>query len=93
MSKNNHGIAEALKALGIEANNHGACTGTTWLNTKGESLTSTSSTDGNTIATVTQGTADDYETIIKTAHAGYLQWRTVPAPARGEVVQIGRAHV
>ena len=90
MSKNDHGIADALKALGIEANNLGACTGTNWLNTKGETLTSTSSTDGNTIASVTQGTTEDYETVIKTAHAGYLQWRTVPAPARGEVVrQIG----
>ena len=90
MSNNDHGIAAALKELGIDANNLGACTGTTWLLTKGETLTSTASADGKTIATVTQATTDDYEQIIKTAHAAYLQWRTVPAPARGEVVrQIG----
>ena len=86
------GIAEMLKTLGISEVNKGACTGTQWIDTKGEMLESVSSTDGSVIATVQQATADDYEKIITQAQEAFKAWRMVPAPLRGEVVrQIGDA--
>ena len=85
-----YGISEALKQLGIAQINKGATTGTQWFDTKGELLESFASADGQLIATVKQGTAADYETIIKKSEEAFKEWRMWPAPKRGEVVrQIG----
>ncbi|MFN5324627.1 MAG: aldehyde dehydrogenase family protein [Bacteroidota bacterium] len=88
----NYGIAEALQRLGIKEMNHGACTGTKWLDTKGEVIESYSPADGKLIGKIAQATADDYEAMIVQSHQAFLEWRKVPAPKRGEVVrQIGNA--
>lgn len=85
-----YGIGETLKQLGILEINKGACTGTKWLDTNGEILESYSSTNGQLIAKIKQGTKDDYEKIIIQAEAAFKTWRMIPAPQRGEVVrQIG----
>lgn len=85
-------IAEVLKRLGVNETNHGASTGYTWFNTSGEIIESYSPVDGKLIAKVKQGTADDYETIIKKAQSAYSTWRMMPAPKRGEIVrQMGNA--
>src|SRR5437868_14961469 len=85
-------ISELLDTLGIKSINKGASTGTKWFETSGEILDSWSSADGEKIASVKQGTAGDYERIILTAQDAFIQWRTVPAPARGEIVrQMGDA--
>ncbi|MCX8480133.1 MAG: aldehyde dehydrogenase family protein, partial [Chitinophagales bacterium] len=87
---NDFGIQEMLQQLGIKNVNHGACTGTHWFNTTGETIESYSSSDGALIGKVNQATADDYEKVIATAQAAFEKWRMVPAPKRGEVVrQIG----
>lgn len=84
------GIAEVLKTLGIRDINPGACTGTKWLDTKGELIESYSPADGSLIGKIQQGTTDDYEKIMQTAEAAFKTWRMVPAPKRGEIVrQIG----
>jgi aldehyde dehydrogenase (NAD+) len=89
---NNYGIAEALKKLGINTSNNGACTGTQWFNTQGETIKSYASADGALIGEIKQGTAADYETMVLTAQKAFETWRLVPAPKRGEVVrQIGNA--
>jgi aldehyde dehydrogenase (NAD+) len=81
-----------LKNLGIEAVNPGACTGSEWLNTRGDETASYSPIDGSLIAKVTNATLDDYEYIVAKAREAYLKWRIIPAPKRGEVVrQIGEA--
>jgi aldehyde dehydrogenase (NAD+) len=81
-----------LKILGIEAVNPGACTGSEWLNTKGDETGSYSPIDGSLIAKVTNATLDNYEQIVAKAGEAYKKWRIVPAPKRGEVVrQIGEA--
>ncbi len=81
-----------LRKLGIEAVNPGACTGSEWLDTKGDVTGSFSPIDGSLIATVTNATLDDYEHLMARAQDAYLKWRIVPAPKRGEVVrQIGEA--
>jgi aldehyde dehydrogenase (NAD+) len=80
-------IKPALDRLGIKEINHGASTGSQWIETNGELLHSTSSCDGNLIASVRQGTWDDYETIMENAQEAFKAWRMIPAPQRGEIVR------
>ena len=81
-----------LKKLGIELTNSGACTGSEWMDTKGEETPSFSPIDGSLIAKVKNATLEDYEHLLAKAQDAYLKWRIVPAPKRGEVVrQIGEA--
>lgn len=90
MQADKYGIREILKTLNIKKINHGATTGTEWIETKGEALTSYSPADGSAIATVNQATWDDYETVMARATDAFRTWRMVPAPKRGEIVrQIG----
>jgi len=87
---NEFGIADVLKTLGIKETNAGACSGTQWLDTKGEIIESYSPADGALIGKIKQATTEDYEKIIKTAEAAFKTWRMMPAPKRGEIVrQIG----
>ena len=69
-----------LTRLGIQNVNPGATTGQNWLDTKGDVTSSVSPIDGETIATVTNATADDYEKVIRTAEEAFATWKTVPAP-------------
>lgn len=47
--------------------------------------------DGSEIAQIPYAKAEDYEQVIKQAEAAFLEWRKMPAPARGEIVrQIGQ---
>ena len=80
-------IKPALERLGIKAINHGASTGAEWIETSGEQLDSYSSCDGQLIASVRQGTWDDYQTIMDKAQEAFKYWRMVPAPKRGEIVR------
>ncbi len=81
-----------LKKLGIELTNSGACTGSEWMDTKGEETSSFSPIDGSLIAKVKNATLEDYEHLLAKAQDAYLKWRIVPAPKRAEVVrQIGEA--
>ncbi|MBI4700720.1 MAG: aldehyde dehydrogenase family protein [Deltaproteobacteria bacterium] len=62
-----------------------------WLGA-GDDLPVLTPIDGSRIGTVRQATAQDYERASGRAHEAFLQWRTVPAPKRGEVVrQLGVA--
>ncbi len=78
---------KTLGILGIEPINKGACTGTKWLDTKGELLVSKSPNTGDTIASVQQATKEDYEKVIQTAQEAFKTWSKVPAPQRGEIVR------
>ncbi|WP_341838070.1 aldehyde dehydrogenase family protein [Chitinophaga pollutisoli] len=81
-----------LQETGIMARQSGVSTGTKWLAGEGGDIESFSPVDGKRIASVTAATSVEYEQLIRTAEAAFLQWRTVPAPRRGEVVrQIGEA--
>ena len=84
--------AEVLKRLGIKDINPGATTGTTWLDTKGDTSTSYSPVDGTEIAKVRNATIEDYNFVMNKASEAFKVWRKIPAPLRGEVVrQIGLA--
>ncbi len=86
--KDNYGIIQALKDLGIEAVNPGLCTGTTWIDTAGEVLTSFSPVDGSVIAGIRQCTRADYEMLVTKAGEAFREWRMIPAPKRGEIVRL-----
>ncbi len=77
--------SEILARLGIEDNNLGGFGGD-WVGS-GPELEVTTPIDGSRIATVTQVTEAEYDGIVDRAHQAFLEWRTVPAPRRGEIVR------
>src|SRR5689334_19225871 len=87
---------EFLKSLKVESLNKGVCTGTEWIQSKGDIIDSFSPVDGKKIGSVTSTDKAGYETVINNAAQAFKYWRMVPAPKRGEIVrQIGeqlRAH-
>ena len=92
MDLTKYDVKGILGRLGIEDVNNGATTGTKWLDTSGDVTQSVSPVDGNPIASINNANAEEYESVMATAQAGFQQWRTWPAPRRGEVVrQIGLA--
>lgn len=81
-----------LASLKIQANNAGASTGKTWINTSGPAIESFSPVDGKLIGTVQATDQQGYEAVIAQAQEAFLAWRQWPAPKRGEIVrQIGEA--
>jgi aldehyde dehydrogenase (NAD+) len=85
-------MQDFLKQLGIAATNHGASTGVHDSASKGKTITSASPVDGKQIAAVVCADKEAYEAIVQKAQEAFLEWRTWPAPKRGEIVrQIGEA--
>ncbi|NTW31652.1 MAG: aldehyde dehydrogenase family protein [Bacteroidetes bacterium] len=85
-------IKKVLERFGIQPVNNGVCTGTKWVNTKGDITVSVSPIDNNEIAKIKNATLNDYETLVKKAEEAFKIWREIPAPKRGEIVrQIGLA--
>jgi L-aminoadipate-semialdehyde dehydrogenase len=74
-----------LRALGIEDTNPGGFAGD-WVGS-GPALDVFTPVDGSRLATVRQVTEDEYDAIVTRAHAAFLQWRTLPAPRRGDIVR------
>ena len=92
MDLSKYDIKGVLSRLGIKETNPGATTGTNWINTSGNVTESVSPIDGKSIAKVTNANAEEYEKVIQVTEDGFEEWKTWPAPARGEVVrQIGLA--
>jgi len=54
----------------------------------GGALESRSPIDGSAIGSVPEASAADVEAACERAHQAFLQWRTVPAPRRGELVRL-----
>ncbi|MBT8402837.1 MAG: aldehyde dehydrogenase family protein, partial [Gemmatimonadetes bacterium] len=76
---------QILSSLGLDDVNPGGFSGE-WM-ASGEVLEIHSPVDGSRIGGVRQVTADEYDAIVDRAHAAFLQWRTLPAPKRGEIVR------
>ena len=88
MSKKHQDIFETL---GLTNNNLGVSDGTTWF-AHGELLLVHTPVDGFLMATVNQGTKEDYAQVITAAEKAFLEWRSCPAPKRGEIIrQLGGA--
>ncbi len=78
---------QILDELGIASENSGAFDGT-WIDTQGELVHSVNPTTGEVIASVRQATAEDYEQVAAASSQAFREWRTWPAPKRGEVVRL-----
>ena len=86
------GIRQSLQKIGIQPENLGSSTGTSWLESGETYLSSFSPADGELIAKVQVTNPDTYETIVSQAQVAFEKWRIVPAPQRGEIVrEIGNA--
>jgi aldehyde dehydrogenase (NAD+) len=85
-------MQDILKALGIEAVNAGAWTGSMIPGCDGPLLDSRSPGSGERLAQVQQATAEQYEQAVVAAREALATWSALPAPKRGEIVrQIGNA--
>ncbi|MGJ7029795.1 L-piperidine-6-carboxylate dehydrogenase [Niabella hirudinis] len=81
-----------LKTLGIENANCGTSTGSTWLGPAAGDLQSSSPADGTLIGALSSTTPAQYDQVVEKAQAAFLEWRSWPAPRRGDLVrQIGEA--
>lgn len=88
----NFGISEALATLGVKKSNGGVSTGTMWQRSKGGRIESYSPVDGKLIGSVQGADARSYHQLVETSQQAFREWRTWPAPKRGEIVrQLGEA--
>ncbi len=83
-------MTDFLNTLGINTSNPGTSTGNNWIKSKGEKITSWSPVDGASIASVVSADQDAYNAVITKAAEAFTEWRSWPAPKRGDIVrQIG----
>jgi aldehyde dehydrogenase (NAD+) len=81
-----------LAPLKIQSKNSGVSTGQNILTASGEQIESYSPVDGKLIGLVQGADRKNYDAVIAKAEEAFIEWRTWPAPKRGEVVrQIGEA--
>jgi len=76
-----------LKKLNISSVNPGTSTGTKWMKAKHKEIKSHTPINGKLIASAYSTKKADYEKVMATAQKGFEEWRTWPAPKRGEVVR------
>ena len=85
-------MKDILHSLKISTLNRGTSTGKEWLITNGETIHSYSPVDGSLIASVTTTDRASYDFVVMKASEAFQEWKTWPAPKRGEIVrQIGEA--
>jgi len=76
---------DILAALDLSDTNAGGFGGA-WTGS-GDEVDVHSPIDGGRLASVRMVTEAEYDEIVDRAHAAFLAWRRVPAPARGEIVR------
>jgi aldehyde dehydrogenase (NAD+) len=79
-------IEKSLNTLGINKVNKGTSTGLLSFG-GGEKIDSFSPVDGTLIGSVSSTTEEDYEKTVQTAAAAFKNWKSRPAPQRGEIVR------
>ncbi|MBT6150902.1 MAG: aldehyde dehydrogenase family protein [Chloroflexi bacterium] len=80
---------QILETLKIKEINSGVSTGMDqWINDpKAKLLESFNPSTGDKLASVSQASASDYETVVNKAEASFQDWRKVPAPQRGLLIR------
>ena len=78
-------MQQVLKALGIADVNPGGFSGS-WIGS-GKAQAVVSPIHGEKLATVTNVTPAEFDTILGKCHQAFEAWKLVPAPKRGEVVR------
>jgi len=83
-------MTDFLKILGVGADNPAACFGPKCFSRTSEQgvIESTNPTTGACIARTFSASGQDYERVVGAAQAAAAQWRSVPAPRRGELVRL-----
>ena len=76
-----------LAALGIDAKPLGLAVGSRFMAGAGPTIASCSPIDGRTIAEVGTAAVPEVGRATQVARRAFQTWRTVPAPARGELVR------
>jgi len=78
-----------LEKLNLKDLNPGVCTGPDgWIeDAAGEILESVNPASGEVLARVMQATPASYEAAVKKAAESFRSWRSMPAPARGQVIR------
>ncbi|MEO6844100.1 MAG: aldehyde dehydrogenase family protein, partial [Ginsengibacter sp.] len=77
-----------LKELKISELNKGVSTGVKWISASGEKIRSSSPVDGKLIATVNACDKRSFDYVVETAQQAFLEWRSWPAPKRGEIIRL-----
>lgn len=87
-----YGINAALLKLGIKSENSGTSTGSQWIDSGMDYISSFSPADGELIGKVQITNKESYEAVVTKAQEAYITWSKMPAPQRGEIIrQIGNA--
>ncbi len=79
-------MKSALAKLGLKEINDGNSTGSENFSS-GELIESFSPVDGELIGKVKGSSKKDYEKVMVAAGEAFVQWRSIPAPQRGEIVR------
>ena len=78
-------IQDILNRLHINDINDAFSTGSNWSSDNNAAVKDiVSPTDGKKIASVRFATAGNYNQAVETAQRAFVNWRTIPAPKRGE---------
>lgn len=82
-------MTDVFKKLNVEPVNQGGCAGPgRWLGSaKAGVLESRNPATGEILGTIHACTTGDYDALVQTSQRAFAEWRTVPAPKRGEVVR------
>jgi aldehyde dehydrogenase (NAD+) len=81
-------ITKILNHLHINYINEAFSTGSKWGSSDNSAIKDVlSPVDGKKIASVKFATDSDYNHVVETATKAFKNWRTVPAPKRGEIVR------
>lgn len=81
-------ILQDLRALRIADENQGAAIGSKAVSTSGALIESFSPADGKKIGAVRTADRAAYDAVVAAAGDAFAEWRTWPAPKRGEVVRL-----
>jgi aldehyde dehydrogenase (NAD+) len=77
---------EVFGRLGLEERNSGVFAGE-WLVATGEDIEVPNPTTGETLATVTMASVEDYDRVVANSTEVFERWRRLPAPKRGEYIR------
>jgi aldehyde dehydrogenase (NAD+) len=77
---------EILESLGLESHNSGVFAGE-WLEAGGETVDVINPATGESLATATLASIDDYDRVVANSVEAFERWRQLPAPMRGDYIR------
>lgn len=77
---------EIFESLGLESHNSGVFAGE-WLEAGGEPVDVINPATGESLATATLASIDDYDRVVSNSVETFERWRQLPAPKRGDYIR------